>query len=429
MISIRNFFLWAISIGVILFSNSLAARAYNDNEVFSDTILNPDIKTVQLYVDPLMLSNPVIPLRGTAQLHLSFDDLSGEKKNYYYTIIQCNYDWTKSELNSFDFLEGDNNAEIRDYKFSFNTNQTYTHYSLLFPNEDMHITKSGNYVIEVYADNDPEQLILMRRFIVFESMVQINSNVQQCDDVSKSQTFQQVNFTILHHGLDISNAFTDVKVLLMQNFRWDNAITNVQPQFAKPDELDYNYATQTSFPGGKEFRYFDARTTRYRTDRVNKLEEKDHTFLLTLFNDEVRNRQPYFYRQDIDGKFIPGTLDFIDQDAQADYVWVKFTLPMDYPLHGSKIFLLGKFTDWKLMPQFEMHYNSSTSVYEATLYLKQGYYEYLYRLASNELDDDDLMEGNSYETENTYQIFVYWRPFGSRYDQVIGYKNTDTFNH
>lgn len=407
------------------------STAQNDGEVFTDKIFIPNIHTVQLYLDPLVLTDPVISLNSPLQLHLAFDDLDPEKKDYYFTVIQCNYDWSPSELSNFDYVSGFNVQEIRDYKFSFNTNQTFIHYSLLFPNADFRITKSGNYILKVYLDDDPEQVVLTRRFIVVDKRVQVTSDVNQADDVRYSRTHQQVNFNILHHGMTISNAFTEINVLVMQNFRWDNAIFNLQPQFVRPEQLDYQYTMKTAFPAGKEFRYFDTRTIRYKTDRVKEIEEDKNTTVVTLFPDQSRANAQSFSRKDINGKFIPGIQDYIDQDIQADYEWVKFSLPVDYPFKNGKIYLLGAFTDWQLQDPYRLQYNTATKSYEASVYLKQGYYEYVYYFDSGEKDEDDtslIFEGNSFDTENAYEILVYYRPFGSRYDQVVGYKATDTFN-
>lgn len=405
--------------------------AQNEAEIFTDKTFLPNIHTVQLYIEPLVLTDPVISLNGPAQLHLSFDDLDAEKKDYYFTVIQCNYDWSPSELSGFDYVSGFNPQEIRDYKFSFNTYQRYIHYSLLFPSADFRITKSGNYILKVYLDDDPEQVVLTRRFIVVENKVQITSDVNQADDVRYSRTHQQVNFSILHRGMSISSAFSEIKVLLMQNFRWDNAIFNLQPQFVRPEQIDYHYTMKTAFPSGKEFRYFDTRTIRYKTDRVKEIEPDKNTTVVSLFPDQSRGNAQSFSRKDINGKFIPGIQEYGDPDSQADYVWVKFFLPVDYPFRNGKIYLLGAFTDWQLQDPYRLQYNTATKSYEASVYLKQGYYEYLYYFKSEEKAEDDtalILEGNSFETENAYQILIYYRPFGSRYDQVIGYKATDSFN-
>ncbi|MEO5675643.1 MAG: DUF5103 domain-containing protein [Chitinophagales bacterium] len=398
----------------------------------ADKILNDNICTVQLYVEPLVLSDPVIGLNGPSQLHLEFDDLQGEKKNYFYTVIQCNYDWTPSELSTFDYLTGFSEQEIRDYQISFGTDQTYIHYSALFPKADFRITKSGNYILKVFEEENPEQIILTRSFIVIDNKLQITSDINQADDVRYNRTHQQVNFTIEHRGMNISNGFSEVKVLLLQNFRWDNVITDLQPQFVRPDQLDYTHSAKTSFPAGKEFRYFDTRTLRYKSDRVKAIEENKNETIITLLPDQSRGNAQSFSRKDINGKFIPGTQDYSDEDSRAEYLWVRFSLPVDYPFRNGKIFLLSKFTDWQLKDSHRLQYNAASDTYEVSVYLKQGYYEYLYYFSTDEKpegeDSFDLLEGNSYETENSYQILVYYHPFGTRYDQVIGYKSTDTFN-
>ena len=409
---------------------SLLVKGQDEVPVYTDHVYNPAIKTIQLYVDPIILSDPIIPLGGSSQLHLEFDDLEGDKKNYYYTLIQCNFDWTPTDLSPFDYLTGFQEQELNKFEFSFNTNQRYTHYDLLFPNADIQPTKSGNYILKVYLDADPENMVLTRRFIVFDSKAQIVSEVHKPFDARYTDQFQEVDFNINYKGLSISNPINDVKVLLMQNFRWDNAITNLTPLFMKPNELDYTYDMTNAFPGGKEFRYFDTRSVRYRTERVKNIQAEKGVTDVILFADEVRSDQPYLFRKDIDGRFIPGIVEGFNQKSEPDYAWVNFFVPFNYPLRASHIYLFGKFTDWQLKDDFEMHYDPKLLGFTGRIYLKQGYYEYEYLTADkgDVTGSQDLIEGNSYETMNTYQVLVYYRPFGSRYDEVIAYKATDTFN-
>ncbi|MBA3648378.1 MAG: DUF5103 domain-containing protein [Chitinophagales bacterium] len=417
-----------LAIVLILLFNANSALA-NDPAVFRDQIFTASVRTVQLYVNPLPLSDAVIPLNGPSQLHLAFDDLEGDKKNYFYTLILCNYDWTPSDLNPFGYLEGFQQQEIITFSFSFNTYQHFTHYDLQFPNADIRITKSGNYVLKVYADNDPGKVVLTRRFIVFESNLQVITDVHQPLSAKYSRTHQEVDFSLNYSGMSISNPQNDIHVLLMQNFRWDNAISNLSPLFQRSNQLDYNYEMENAFEAGKEFRNFDTRTIRYRTEHVKEIKTSNDVTDILLFSDEVRAGTPYFFRRDIDGKFLPATQDYPEEALQADYVWVYFTLPFDYPVKEGKIYLFGKFTDWQLLPDFQMQWNPKLFAYEAKAYLKQGYYEYEYIYSDNNGNaETDLIEGNSYETQNTYQVFVYYRPFGARYDQVIAYKATDSFN-
>jgi hypothetical protein len=229
----------------------------------------------------------------------------------------------------------------------------------------------------------------------------------------------------------ISNPMNDVRVVLMQNFRWDNAITDLQPLYLKPGELDYNYNKENQFPGGKEFRHFDSHTLHYKTDRVKDIQSANGEQDVFLLPDVPRADLPYFSYKDIDGKFIPSIADMPDQVLNPDYVWVNFFMPFDYPLHDGKVYLFGKMTDWKIQDQFQLQYDATLKGYVGKEYLKQGYYEYEYAYVEkkNPVINLDLLEGNYFETENTYQIFVYYRPFGNRGDELIGYDATDSFNN
>lgn len=421
------------SIRIFIFSCTffyLHAFAQDDITIYQDQVYVPNIKTVQLYVDPIILSDPVIPLGVTSQLHLEFDDLNADKRNYYYTFVHCNFDWTRSDLNEFDYITGFREQDIITFEFSFTALQTYTHYEALFPNENVNLTKSGNYILKVYADNDPDHPIITRRFVVFSSKVEILTNVHQPYDPKFSNTHQEVDFSIKYNGITISNPITDVNVLLMQNFRWDNAIATLKPLFMKPYLLDYTYDLVNAFPGGNEFRYFDTRSIRYRTDHVREIRDDARQTEIILFPDASRAEENYFFRTDINGKFIPGIFEGLNQKAEPDYTWVYFTLPFDYPLRNTDLYLVGKFSDWKLSSAFQMQYDPNQHAYLGKVYLKQGYYEYIYISAEKGSGEiaDDLMEGDSYETENTYQLLFYYRSFGSRYDEVIGYKATDSFN-
>jgi hypothetical protein len=418
---------------LLLIISFVYTKADNSGLIYKDTIFNPAIKTVQLYVDPIILSDPVIPLYGSSQLHFEFDDLDGDRKNYYYTLIHCNYDWTATDLSPFEYLTGFREQDIREFSFSFNTKQRYAHYELLFPNEDIKPVKSGNYILKIYLDNDPEQTVITRRFIVFDSKAEVVTNVHNPADGRYTNTHQEIDFILNYKGLSISNPISDIKILLMQNFRWDNAVMDLKPLFIKPGQLDYNngFDLKTAYSGGKEFRYFDTRSVQYHTDRVADIQKDAVKTEVYLHPDNNRGDQPYLFHRDINGRFIPGIVEGFNQKVEPDYVWVNFNLSFDYPLRSTNIFIIGKLSDWELKDEFQMHYNPDNRSYDARLYLKQGYYEYELVTADKGADhaDHDLLEGNSYETENTYQVFVYYRPFGSRYDEVIAYKATDSFNN
>jgi hypothetical protein len=68
-----------------------------------------------------------------------------------------------------------------------------------------------------------------------------------------------------------------------------------------------------------------------------------------------------------------------------------------------------------------MTYNYKRKGYQASLFLKQGYYNYLYGLVERgqKSADVSLIEGNHWETLNEYSIYVYYKKPGTNYDQLI----------
>ena len=70
-----------------------------------------------------------------------------------------------------------------------------------------------------------------------------------------------------------------------------------------------------------------------------------------------------------------------------------------------------------------MEYDQRDQRYHAVVLLKQGYYSYTYM---EQLPDGTLRylpsEGNFHETENTYQVLIYYRAPGERADRLVAYQ-------
>ncbi len=381
-----------------------------------------DIATVTFHKEGLLLSDPVLGLTRNEYLQLEFDDLDKNLKNYSYTLIHCTSDWQPSEIQSFEYIEGFEENRINDYRFSFNTIQSYIHYTLLIPNEDITITKSGNYLLKVFLEDDPEQLIITRRFMVVAPKAAIDAHVKRPDIVKYSQTHQQINFTIDHTGIVVSNPFEELTVVVMQNGRWDNAIRNLKPKFVQNNLLTFHDPNLLLFNAGKEFRRFDMRSFRYLSEYLLRFESKINTNHIYLKTDEVRSYKKYFYNADMNGKFFIEITEGKENEIEADYALVHFKLPFDSPLTLGNLYLFGAMTDWNILEKYRMEYNYELKCYEAKVLLKQGYYNYQYVFLEDGSDvyDNSLIEGNYFEAENNYTILTYYRPFGGRYDELIG---------
>lgn len=424
---LRSLFFAPILTLALLFSTSAHSQYvldeyYKQKEMqYEDHVYKAGIQTVRLHPIEDELAMPIIRLNG-GTLRLSFDDLYADFMNLSYTIIHCNADWTPSGLLTQEYIANLQDDYIQNYEYSLNTLFSYTHYNLNIPNGNMRLLKSGNYLLKVYANNDPKDLVLTKRFMVYEDIVNAGGQVFRPTIVDYNETGQEVRFTISHPNYEIPNPFTDLKVHLMQNQRWDNAITDLKPQFLQNNQLIYNYNRESTFAGGNEWRFFDIKNMRTLTLNMRRV-DIDSVFTVYLKDDASRAIERYSTYPDINGQFVVRRLDATNSDSEADYVYVDFQLRYPQPLAEGDVYVFGKHTDWKLLPEYRLQYDASRKAYHSKLLLKQGYYNFMYAIYNPTKMSADVstVEGSHWEAENTYQILVYNREIGQRYDRLIGF--------
>jgi hypothetical protein len=395
------------------------SHGYLRNE---DHTYKPEIKTILLHRAGWEMTDPIIQLNSDEQLSLSFDDLQGDVKSYHYTVIHCSADWQKSDILPNEYIVGFTDDVINDYDFSFNTKQKFTHYELLFPNDRLRITLSGNYLLKVYIGDNPENIAFTSRFMIVDPHVTIDAKVTRASTIEDQDYRQDVVFSINTNNYYIAEPYKDVRVVVKQNGRWDNAITNLKPYLVKGDELDYHYTDGTnSFEGGNEFRYFSIKSLLSLSEHLHDISLTDSAYQVLLWPDARRTFKVYLSEKDIDGRFIIKTEDESDSKLEADYSYVHFFLPYPIPLAEGSIYVTGQLTAWQFGETARMKYNFAAKRYEAVLFLKQGYYDYLYLYLPNrsETGETALIEGNHSETENSYTIYVYHHAKGDLYDQLI----------
>ena len=393
--------------------------------IYKNQIFNTQIKTLLCHKKEEELSLPIINLKSEEQLLISFDDLEADIKDYYYTIIHCNSDWTESELMYSEYTSGFTDKHITNYESSFNTLQKYTHYSFKFPTIDMKPILSGNYIFKIFEDGG--NTIAYKRFMILENKIEIEAKVRRATLAENRNTKHEIDFTIKHPRLLVSDPFSDIKVTIKQNNQENNAITNLTPLFVKNDELIYDYEDDNIFFGNNEFRYFDIKSLRYQSERIKKITHDSIYNHVYLFNDPKRSFTQYSIQPDINGNFLIKSQEASNSAIEADYAFVHFTLPFDSISYGD-LYLLGSFSDWELKKSFKLYYNKERKQYEGDLYLKQGYYNYHYALEdiSTNRVDVSFIEGTHYQTRNDYYIYVYHRAIGDRYDRFIGFLKTSS---
>jgi hypothetical protein len=391
----------------------------------ADVIEPEHIKTVTLRSANSNNFAPIIRLGESFKV--SFDDLEADQKDYFYKIEHFNFEWEPSGISDREFIAGYDEDRIRDFEDSFNTLQFFTHYKVSFPNKNTKIIISGNYKISIL--NDDDEILFTRRFIVYESKLNVGVSVHRSRDISESDTKQTVQFIINHPNLLINNPKQEIKTVLLQNNDWNTAITNLEPQYYRGTQMLYKYIDRTNFWAGNEFHYFDSKSVRNSTLTIARVESGPDLYHTILYTNEERIDRPYTLYPDINGNYVIRNIRGEDDAIDSDYTWVFFTLESLEDLEGKRVYVNGSFNNWRLDSSNEMIYNKNTGLYEAQLLLKQGFYNYQYiTIDQNDIISNHDIDGSFYQTENEYSVLVYYKKFGSRYDSIIGYGKGNSEN-
>ena len=393
---------------------------------YQSQVLSPRVKSLQVHLASDWQKAPVIEMGSDQQVTVSFDEMSHEYLRLAYRVLHCNADWTPSGMNELEYLEGFSENDLPEGNSSEATTVEYTHYSFSLPNEQVQLKLSGNYVLEVF-DRDAEEdeaLLLRACFSLLDRKVGLDAKVSAQTDQAYNDRYQQVFIEVQTPMGLISRPESDVTIMIRQNRRVDNQVLGVPLYMSTGNALHYKHQPALVFEAGNEYRRFEISSHKLPGMGVDRLDFQRPHYHAFLFADQPR-LSGYTYDEDQNGRFYIRNreADFL----QSDYQVVHFCLPASKPF-DKPLYLLGDFVQANMPQVLPLRYNEETGAYEMELLLKQGLYNYCYALgylSENVLPSEGYcvgaIEGDYWPTKNEYQIFVYYRPFGGQYDELIGY--------
>jgi hypothetical protein len=415
-----------LTVFVILVTNQMAfgfiQGEKNQQEHFGDVTFDENIQTVMIRSTSWELSAPVLELGSEQRLELIFDDLSGKQNSYGYTLVHCDAGWNRSDLEPQEYLSGLGQGSLYESDPSLNTTYDYFHYRLVLPEEECMPVISGNYALVVFDTDEPDRVVITRRFFIVEDLMQLDGRVIQPATGDFRETGQQVHFTLIHDNLPIQDPLRDLDIVVRQNGRDDNIIKSIKPSFIFPGKIEYARAEEGIFPGGNEFRTLDIKSLKYQTENIASMDFQNPYYHVYMKPDKSKENSPYFSKVDLNGRYFINREKAQKKHLEADYVYVHFCLEQPYPLQ-EEVYVAGELTNWSASGSNKMEYNAGKKCYEANVLLKQGLYDYAFAVSDKARGQLNLevFEGNYYETVNDYEIFVYLHDSRSGYDRLVGY--------
>lgn len=387
-------------------------------------IFNSNINTVK--VSPLNnIYFPPIWVMGQYDnpLVFSFDDLSEDRKYLRCSIVHCNSDWQQSQLQESEYTNSFNFHDIENYEFSANTFVHYAHYSFQLPNNDIDILRSGNYIVKVYEQDAPDDILFQTRFSVCENSLMVTPTVSSRTEIDYNEQHQQLSVTITDNSNSIRDPYNDLRLVVSQNSRTDNEKTITSPLMVSGNKITYDHNRNLIFPAGNEYRRIETVAIHAPSMGVANMQYHHPFYHAMLYTDEMRNDEPYHYDSTQHGHFTIRNWESEHSDVEADYVVTHFSLNTGGPITGGEIYLDGEFTSHKFSPRYRMRYDASEGMYTAELLLKQGAYNYQYLWVpdGSNVGQTSRIEGDKFQTVNEYLVKVYQRSPGDRYDRFVGF--------
>lgn len=398
---------------ILLFLISLISFAQAEKEIAPPY----NIKTVT-FVQNNQNAIPIFRLGDSFEFQ--FDDLYGTEANYFYTITHCDYDWKPSQLVKNEYLIGFDDQRIIDYSNSLTTLQLYSHYKLAFPNRLTQFRVSGNYIIKIL--NDDKEVVFARKFILYEELVSVPMQVKRPRNLSVIDQKHNIEFSIKSATINFQSPLQNVKVMLLQNGRFDTAITNIKPQYTIGNDLIYRYDSETQFWAGNEFLFFENKDIRAANNNIARIDTNGGIYNSHLYTNQARANVPYTYFPDINGNFVVKNINAQRDEIEADYAWVFFTLSAPNYFGKKSIYINGMFNNFAIGDENKMDYNAEKGVYEKAIMIKQGFTNFQYVISDSKrnIDEENAIDGNFQQTENNYIALVYYKENNQRYYRIIG---------
>ena len=384
-------------------------------------IFKPNVRSLKVYNPNNFMAPDIIRNATSDRLIINFDIIGEDPLFLRYRLIHCNSDWKPSRLMESEYIDGFNEVMIEDYAYSNNTYIHYVNYNIELPDPQLPVLASGNYLLQVFSEEDPDDILLQTRFSLSEELSFVAGGITTKTDKGVNSDFQQLFLNIDLSNLPNINPYQDLIVTVMQNNRPETTKTLSHPLRVQAGHAIFEHNPDMIFEAGNEYRRFETVRTDYPGMNVDSVKFINGIWNAWIKNDFSRKHREYNFDSTQHGRFKIDEYNSTDPDLSADYVMVHFSLDPGERQFG-KIYVDGDFTNHRFDKSNLLEYDWEDGLYHASIPLKQGSYNYQYVVIpeNGKTPSVSAIEGNKYETRNEYLIKVFLRTPGSRGDRLIG---------
>jgi hypothetical protein len=297
---------------------------------------------------------------------------------------------------------------------------------LPIPNQNTQLQISGNYVLKILDEN--KEVVFSRKFILYEDLLMVPLQIKRTRTLNNIEFKHNLEFSIKSNSINFQNPLKNIKVMLLQNGQFNTALKNIVPQYTIGNDLIYRYDIETQFWAGNEFLFFDNNNIRAASNNISFVDTSSAIYNSYLYTNKARANYPYSLMQDTNGNFVVRNINATNNEVEADYTWVYFSVSAPAFMLNKGIYISGMFNNYNVSPEYKMDYNSKKGIFEKAVLVKQGFTNYQFIVADEKgtVDQENAIDGNFYQTENDYSVIVYYRENNDRYDRVIGKGNANS---
>ena len=392
---------------------------------YSQRVFDKSFRSLTFNTSSLILGEPCYNLQSNSPVTIQFDLLTPNSESLQYQLIHCTKNWIRSDINNMDAIDGFHTDYIENQQISYGPIQQYVHYKFNLPNENSKFLISGNYIIKIFREGEPEYPLAHLKFFVSEQISNVNFMVNESNNVEQSKYLQSYQLECSYSPNSLIDPFTNIFINIQQNHQHFDQQWLSGPNFIKENKLVFLQNENQTFNGSNEFRFFDISSFRNGSQFIDKIFFEDSYYLINLKTESKRSYKQYLQYKDMNGRYFTRTYDYDDEEYQSEYGWVHFHLNMRKQPTDS-IYIFGQLSNWELDTNFLMKYDSINKQYHQKILLKQGFYNYLYVSKNLDKISTRKIEGAHFETNNEYVIKVYYHDPLEMFDRILNYKVIDS---